>query len=162
MTTRFFLPHQPQSGKNAIQINPKTYAHYPKKRFVEWRTAMFAAINLQGVRPTAPLTCDVHMTVHYSQVDKRRRDVTGILDAIFHVVERSGILADDTQVKSVTWVPAKASIPGVWVQLDDYLLFSTPPWEPDPAVLAVPDPQAKKPATPAAKPRSRAKAAPRG
>lgn len=154
MRYKLFLPGITKSGKNGIQINPKTFAHYPKKSFVDWRNAMFKAIALQkDTLPAAPITEEVHVSIWYSKGDNVRRDMPGIMDAIWHVLERSGILADDTQVKSLTWSPVRNDVAGVWLAIDYAGYADMGPWAPSALVLACVAPKSKR-----AVPRSRAQA----
>lgn len=155
MRYKLFLPGITKSGKNGIQINPKTFAHYPKKSFVDWRNAMSKAIALQkDTLPAAPITEEVHVSIWYSKGDNVRRDMPGIMDAIWHVLERSGILADDTQVKTLTWHKAPETEPaGVWLIINTEVFTLETPWTPDAEVLACAAPKSKR-----AVPRSRAQA----
>lgn len=93
------------SGKNSIQTT-RTGHRYPKQRFVQWRDlavaqAIAAVRHGHGdpfLKPTV-----VAITVAYYYGDRRRRDVPGMLDAIFHVLERAGIVEDDAQIRHVVW-----------------------------------------------------------
>lgn len=93
------------SGKNQIQLS---YRHgrifkYPNKRFVAWRTS--AAEQLLPLKRTStwPLHGRVKLTVRYTPGDAIRRDLTGMLDALFHLLEHVGIVENDYQIQCVEW-----------------------------------------------------------
>jgi Holliday junction resolvase RusA-like endonuclease len=97
---RFTLTGPFIGGKNQIQIS---FRHgrihkYPNKRFVAWRDNATKQI---GQQPT--LKGDVHMHVTYTPGDLIRRDVTGMLDALFHLLEHTGIVENDNQIKAIAW-----------------------------------------------------------
>lgn len=94
----FLLNHQIPSGKNAVKINRKGQ-RYPDKKFVIWRAKALEAIG--GVAQAFP--GPVHMIVDYVPGDNIRRDAPGMLDALCHLIEKAGIVADDKQVKSLVW-----------------------------------------------------------
>lgn len=85
------------SGKNAVQINPKTGRHYPNKRFVEWRSKFASAFNefVKQYSKTFPIDYPVSVTILYTPGDKRRRDVPGMEDALWHLLEYYKIVEDD-------------------------------------------------------------------
>lgn len=90
---------QLKSGKNRVLIT-RTGHRYPPKAFKDWREEM-----LSQIPPVRwPFEGPVHMAVDYVPGDKIRRDVPGMLDALCHVIEKAGIVLDDAQVKSVTWL----------------------------------------------------------
>ncbi len=101
------LPGQCPSGKNSIQTT-RTGHRYPKQRFVDWRdAAVLAAVRAIPKGTVGPLfkkPAMLAITVHYVPGDGRRRDVPGMLDAIFHVLERAGVVEDDAQIKYVGWM----------------------------------------------------------
>lgn len=43
------------------------------------------------------------MDVAYYPGDLRRRDVPGMIDALFHCLEHGGFVKDDSLIKDVTW-----------------------------------------------------------
>ena len=57
----------------------------------------------------APIVGPVALSVEYTPGDKIRRDVPGMLDAICHILERSGLVLDDAQVKMVKWMTRPVS-----------------------------------------------------
>ena len=101
-----YFPGQCPSGKNSIQTT-RTGHRYPKKRFVDWRDAAVLtavrAIPKGTVGPLFKKPLPLTITVYYVPGDARRRDVPGMLDALFHVLERAGVVEDDAQIQYVEW-----------------------------------------------------------
>lgn len=97
----FVLSMQIPSGKNAVQIT-RTGKRYPGKRFQVWREAALVAV--RNFMPRK-VTFDgpVEMVVDYVPGDRIRRDAPGLLDALCHLLEKSGLIFDDAQVKTVKW-----------------------------------------------------------
>jgi len=95
----FTLHGQLKSGKNRVLIT-RTGHRYPPKTFKVWREAMLMQIGTVA----HPFVGSVSMSVDYVPGDKIRRDVPGMLDALCHVIEKAGLVVDDAQVKSVTWL----------------------------------------------------------
>jgi Holliday junction resolvase RusA-like endonuclease len=92
------------SGKNQVQLlwrNGKVMK-YPNKTFTAWRQAAHVDILVQSLQHE-PLTVPVHLTVRYTPGDARTRDVSGQLDALFHLLVYSKVLKDDGLVYDVTW-----------------------------------------------------------
>lgn len=50
-----------------------------------------------------PIVGPVEMIVDYVPGDLKRRDLSALLDGLFHVMEKAGILLDDAQVKNLQW-----------------------------------------------------------
>ena len=100
------IPGQCPSGKNSIQTT-RTGHRYPKKRFVDWRDAAVLtavrAIPKGTVGPLFKKPLPLVIMVSYVPGDGRRRDAPGMLDAIFHVLERAGVVEDDAQIQYVAW-----------------------------------------------------------
>ncbi len=74
-------------GKDNIQTN-QWGGRYPKDKFKEWRDKAELQLQAQGIRAEQidyPLT----VTFHYTPGDHRRRDVTAMEDAIFHVLRKA-------------------------------------------------------------------------
>ena len=49
------------------------------------------------------ITGPVALIADYVPGDLIKRDVDGMLSAIFHVIVKAGLLLDDAQVKNVSW-----------------------------------------------------------
>jgi Holliday junction resolvase RusA-like endonuclease len=50
-----------------------------------------------------PLSGPLTMHVSYRPLDGRRRDLTGMTDALYHLLEWCEIIEDDGQIKGLTW-----------------------------------------------------------
>ena len=102
---RLILEGQVRGGKNNMKINFRTGTHYPTPEFAAWRNRACAEIMAQKRKQTIkfPLDQELACDIDYTPSDNRRRDIPAILDAIFHVLERSGIVADDALIKHLTF-----------------------------------------------------------
>ena len=114
----FILNDQIPSGKNQIRIaasRGKIYK-YPDKRFVEWRQKAAADILKQRRTWTTndkmklPLRGPLKMIVGYRELKKvpggGTRDITGMCDAIQHLMEYCELIENDGQIKELSWVPS--------------------------------------------------------
>lgn len=98
---KFKISGQIKSGKNNM-IVLRNGRHIPKKDWQEWRNRVVPVLKEQmGAYPTIGTPCS--MTVNYIASENRRRDVPGMLDAIFHCFERAEIVKDDSLIKNVVW-----------------------------------------------------------
>ena len=102
MTYKFIFKGQIRGGKNHIQIT-KTGRRFPLKSWAEWCNREVASIDIQRLqyRLKETITQPCGILVEYESEDRRRRDSTAILDAIYHVMEKAGIVADDAQFEHV-------------------------------------------------------------
>lgn len=115
VTILFSLHDQIPSGKNQIQLCVRRgrIHKYPNNRFVEWREKALVEISIQKMawskemKSTLPLTGDLSMHVKYAARDKRTRDISGMVDALFHLIVLAGLIEDDGQIKRLTWGPVK-------------------------------------------------------
>ena len=91
------LTGQVRGGKNAMGVT-KSGRHYAKAPFKRWRAEMMSQINTQcgGVLISTP----TNVRIDYVAGDRKRRDQTGIFDALFHLLEHAQIVTDD----SLLWV----------------------------------------------------------
>lgn len=114
---KIVLQGQIRGGKNNMGIT-RTGRHYPKKLFVEWRADMEAQVRAQVGYP-GPYTKPLKAVFNYFPGDLRRRDVPAMLDAVFHVLERTGIVEDDSLIEDTTWMkhPLDRTRPRVIVEL---------------------------------------------
>jgi len=92
------LSGQLRGGKNAIGVT-KSGRHYAKAPFKRWRAEMMAQINAQGCGGIL-ISTPTNVRIDYVAGDRKRRDQTGIFDALFHLLEHAQIIADD----SLLWV----------------------------------------------------------
>jgi Holliday junction resolvase RusA-like endonuclease len=97
--TLLYLFGQVRGGKNNMIVT-RTGLHFPKPEWAKWRDAKVDEIKHQLPAGFKPYTVPVNMKFHYVAGDKRRRDMPAILDSIFHVLERAGVVKDD----SLIWV----------------------------------------------------------
>lgn len=58
---------------------------------------------LWNVRRQETFDKPCELEVKYWKGDERRRDVSGMLDALFHCFEKAGIVADDKLFVNVDW-----------------------------------------------------------
>lgn len=115
----FVIKGQIKSGKNAMQIT-RTGRHYPLKAFSDWREVVMNQLQDQiPVKTTLEGPQNAYFTYHPG--DLRRRDVPGMIDALFHVFERFGLVKDDAQFENVHWMtmPVNRSDPKVEVTIFD-------------------------------------------
>jgi len=95
------------SGKNQVQLlwrNGKV-RKYPNKTFTNWRSRAHIQIEeqqLPAVRHPM-MTTPVRLTCDYWPGDQRTRDVSGQLDALFHLLVYAKVLKDDGLVHDVIW-----------------------------------------------------------
>lgn len=119
---RLVLVGQLPSGKNQVQLCARggRIHKYPNARFSAWREE--ALLQLR-VRQGSPLTSGmpVSLTVEYTPGDRRVRDVSGMLDALFHLLVRAEILDDDGLVWEVHWIrhPAQPRAAGAILTLTE-------------------------------------------
>lgn len=102
---KFTIVGQIKSGKNNMGITRSGH-RYPRKSWADWRDNVKAQILAQSPRGVPPIDTDATFDVVYIPGDKIRRDVPGMLDALFHCFERTGIVSDDTLFKDVSWKTA--------------------------------------------------------
>ena len=113
MTFTIVLPDM-CSGKNSITVT-RTGHRYPTKRFQVWRDAVVDRlqeyaiienryIGFRGVfNPKCPLRC----SIIYTPNDRRTRDIPGMEDAIYHCLERAGVIANDGLIKCSSFTTMK-------------------------------------------------------
>ncbi len=91
------------SGKNAVMIT-RTGQRYPQKRFKLWRDEALRMLgDHYNLGTFQTITKPVGMIVDYVPADARRRDLPGMHDALCHLLEKAGILADDCLVHQLNW-----------------------------------------------------------
>lgn len=98
------LTGQLVSGKNQVQLlfrNGKVMK-YPNKVFKTWRDNAAKEIHAQFMGPPN-IQQPVRLTCNYWPGDRRTRDVSGQLDAIFHVLVQTRVLKDDGLIYDVIW-----------------------------------------------------------
>ena len=95
------LTGQVRGGKNNMG-RTKTGKSYPKKLFADWRAEAIRQIRAQF--HGEPIAVPVNVRIDYVAEDRRRRDFPAICDALWHALERAGVVKDDT----LLW-PAQSS-----------------------------------------------------
>jgi Holliday junction resolvase RusA-like endonuclease len=91
---------QIKSGKNRILIT-RTGHRYPPKEFKAWRDGVVGDLVKQWKQPS--VTVPVRLYCQYWPGDRRTRDVSGMADALFHVLVKAGVLKDDGLVWDLLW-----------------------------------------------------------
>lgn len=112
------LTGQLPSGKGQIRkvFRGGKLIHYPQKRFSLWRSD--AAKQLTGqFQETIYYKCA--MEAHYTPGDLITRDVSGLLDALFHLFGYAGVIKDDGLIREVVWKeqPLNRKQPGVVITM---------------------------------------------
>ena len=113
------LKGQVRGGKNNMG-RTKTGKSYPKKVFADWRAEAIRQIRAQLPSGWTPIAVPVNVRIDYVAEDRRRRDFPAICDALWHALERAGVVKDDT----LLW-PAQSSrsydkaAPGVTISFLD-------------------------------------------
>ena len=99
---KLVLEGQLPSGKGQIRkvfLRGKL-VHYPQARFVKWRAD--ACKQLVGqFQETISWQCA--MDAQYTPGDLKTRDVSGLLDALFHLFGYAGVIKDDGLIREVHW-----------------------------------------------------------
>lgn len=100
ITYTYYVNGQIHGGKNNMGIT-RTGKHYPKKDFKEWRDGVIADLITQKLKYKYVLLEGKKngWEFYYCPKDNRRRDVPMILDAVFHCLERAGVVNDDCIIK---------------------------------------------------------------
>ena len=99
---RFSITGQLKSGKNNMGIT-RSGKHYPRPEWARWRDDVVDQLRAQDKRRQA-IDAPCSIVVSYTAGDRIRRDVPGILDAMFHCFERADIIADDRWFVNVKWL----------------------------------------------------------
>jgi Holliday junction resolvase RusA-like endonuclease len=102
MSITFTITDQLPSGKNAVKMTRKGH-RYPDERFTAWRTKALHELQSQCDGFPQPIRHKLALIVDYTPGDRRTRDVAGMLDAICHLLERSGLIENDGLIRDCTW-----------------------------------------------------------
>ena len=113
------LTGQVRGGKNNLG-RTKTGKSYPKKLFADWRAEAIRQIHAQMPSGWTPIALPCNVRLDYVAEDRQRRDMPAVLDAIFHCMERAGVVKDDT----LLWVTQSSrsydkAAPGVTITFLD-------------------------------------------
>lgn len=93
-TMRIVLQGIVKGGKNNYIVT-RQGKHIPKAGWAKWRDEKLSEVRAQLPANWVPIAVPVNMELNYVAGDKRRRDFPAICDAIYHVLERAGVVADD-------------------------------------------------------------------
>ena len=85
---------QIKGGKNNMVVT-RDGKHFPKREWAKWRDEAVEQVKAQLHRNHVPFSKPVLVTFGYYAGDKRRRDEPAIKDAVWHVLERAGVVHDD-------------------------------------------------------------------
>ena len=92
---RIVICGQIRGGKNNMVVTRKGL-HFPKPEWAKWRNEAVAGVKEQLPIGFKTISCPVGVRVTYVAGDRRRRDCPAILDSVWHVLEKSGVVSDDT------------------------------------------------------------------
>lgn len=102
----FMLLGQMKSGKNHVQITRSGH-RYPLQAWALWRDGFIRQINDQwaknALREPLRLCVPCRVTVKYWSGDLRRRDVPGMIDALWSCLEKGRFVEDDSLLETVFW-----------------------------------------------------------
>jgi len=137
---RLVLHGQLPSGKNQVGIRheasvvrlaPATVRRHPNARFERWRRDAEKQLLPQvgPWRASLPVSVPILMYVWYWPGDRRTRDRSGMLDALFHLLEHAGIIANDRLIEDPLWrtMPLDKQDPRVVIVLRPYFPLESPP-----------------------------------
>lgn len=88
---------QVKGGKNNMTVT-RNGLHFPKKEWAKWRDEKVAEVKTQLPKGWTPLIVPVQVQLDYVAGDCRRRDQPAIIDALWHVLEKAGVVEDDTNL----------------------------------------------------------------
>ncbi len=81
-------------GKNNVIVT-RTGHRFPRKSFAVWRDDAVRQVKSQLKPDFKPISSPTRVRMDYWAADARRRDQPAVIDAIFHVLERAGVVTDD-------------------------------------------------------------------
>ena len=84
-------------GKNNIIITRSGH-RFPKASWAKWRDSAVASVRSQLPKGWVPINVPTNIELTYVAGDKRRRDMPAIVDSIWHVLEKAGVVTDDTHL----------------------------------------------------------------
>lgn len=86
---------QVRGGKNNMIVT-RSGMHFPKAAWAKWRDAAVREVKGQLPNGWKIISEPVNVRLHYVAGDRRRRDFPAICDAVWHVLEKAGVVSDDT------------------------------------------------------------------
>ena len=114
------LKGQVRGGKNAILITRSGH-RYPNVLFAKWSHMAVLQVNAQlmGGKRMPPIdSADYLWQFDYVPEDRRLRDVPAILDAVFHVLEKAKVVADDRWVANLVFRTHAPSRDGAGMRIE--------------------------------------------
>lgn len=136
---RLELHGQLPSGKNQVGIQHEapvvpfergTVHRHPNARFERWRRDAEKQLLLQigPWRASLPVSVPMLMYIWYWPGDRRTRDRSGMEDALFHLLEHAGIIANDRLIEDPLWrtMPLDKKNPRVVIVLRPYFPLESP------------------------------------
>ena len=91
----FRITGQIRGGKNNMIVT-RTGKHFPKPEWARWRDTTVSELQRQLPAHWKPVAVPMNVRLDYVAGDKRRRDMPAIIDAIWHAMEKAGVVEDDT------------------------------------------------------------------
>lgn len=110
---------QVRGGKNNMIVT-RSGLHFPRKSWAIWRDDAVRQVREQTQGMRVPITQPCTASVIYTAGDRRRRDMPAVMDAVWHVLERSGVVEDDSLICGIErWVTRYDKYaPGIVVTID--------------------------------------------
>lgn len=94
---------QVRGGKNNLVVTRSGH-RFPRKSWAAWRDDAVRQVKAQLPTGWKPIDEDCAVFFDYWTGDKRRRDMPAILDSVWHVLEKAGVVTDDTLLwVSTSW-----------------------------------------------------------
>jgi Holliday junction resolvase RusA-like endonuclease len=88
---------QIRGGKNNMIVT-RSGLHFPKPEWEKWRNEAVSAVKQQLPPGFVPFSEPATVRLTYIAGDRRRRDQPAIMDSIFHVLEKAGVVTDDALI----------------------------------------------------------------
>ena len=110
-----------KGGKNHINIT-RTGHRYPNRKWAEWRDQVVREIREElKNKEKDMITTPCQMQVIYTPNDAKRRDMPAMIDAIFHCLERAGLVKDDYLIQRLRWyqMPKDVKNSGTSIEIEE-------------------------------------------
>ena len=125
----FYLTGQIPSGKNQQKIRvhydrrtkKNRFLRYANTRFLLWRERAVRELAGQGIQRYT-FTVPLGVQVVYTPGDRRTRDIPGMLDALWYVLQWVGFVDDDKQFRAVIWTEGPVNKARAGVMMDFWKL----------------------------------------
>jgi len=101
---RIIIQGQVRGGKNNMIVTRKGL-HFPRPEWKRWRDDAVMQVQRMFRVDEPVFTEPCSARILYVAGDRRRRDMPAVMDAIWHVLERARIVADDSLIQHISeWV----------------------------------------------------------